>query len=215
MAWYNHEKRILPTVTFVGLVIVIAVTSIGIYLLKKMRIDSVSKGGFYGLIAVLVFFILVLLVSIYSTLVYQRCQRGFLLVTVIFLTIVLGVLSFFVFTYGDKMYEWAGSLWENGDQEAIEAVESWLNCQGWDEENETSCAGVVDDFFDTNTQRAGTVLGIVFLAFMISMFLCFYMVCKNGRISRYPGGEEEMDLSSMTGGRANMNVHLNADADFH
>ena len=187
----RHERKILPAIAFAALLVVTSVFSAALYFCLKLKVEEVARTVFVALGVSVAVCVLITGLCIYSVITYRRIQRIFLMAVVVTFTIVIGSLAFIVFTYRDALYEFVAKLWTLEDKSGSEVLESYFECKGWNPDTTvTSCASVIRSFLDKEAQKVGLGLGLLFLAFMLGMFFCFYLVCNKGKMADYPPEDE-------------------------
>jgi hypothetical protein len=194
------ERPVLALFALTSTCIVASIFITGICYFQKLHITQTGRSTFSGCIIFVVACFLVIGLSIYCAWIYDRIHYRFLLTAGILFSIGIGILAYSVFHMNTTVLSFVEAVWDDVGNEGTEALEKWFGCVGFDVSsldagagNSTvDCAVVIKEFINKKTKLVATVLGGLFVPYLVfSVYLCYYAV------KRAPG--QGFDAEGTTG----------------
>jgi hypothetical protein len=176
-------RILLPIVAISASLGVTAIFSLGVHFFLTLQITLVAGTTFSGLIVFLVGWILVVGVSLYCTIVYDKLHRMFLLIVIVSGCLGLGILSYVMLGIADVLFDCVQTLWRDSEEKAVENLQRLFECEGFkltpagNSEDQT-CADVIQSYLNRTTRQLGTAFGISALVYLLLGSGCVYITCK-------------------------------------
>ena len=178
----NFEKKFIGITTIIVILFTIVCSSVLLSFLINFHLTQISKSLFVALIAFISVCALIFFVSIYCAISFGRIQKIFLIIMMSLFTIIIGCISFAVYTFEEDLLYTFGLVWKNGDQRGIEKLEKYFNCVGFNlDDKENTCSGKIDTYLLSKTKLGTIISGSFFIVFALAMFFAYYLMCMSSR----------------------------------